>query len=90
MHHVYSKVYPAIRGVHSRFDKQLSERCRLLRGKLTPSAVGVASEYECQYSSTLHHLRLIESLDTPLEILYTIQDAMVSQNPETSLRLVSQ
>ncbi len=80
MHHVHSKVYPAIRGVHAKFDKQLSERCRLLRGKLTPSAVGVPSEYECQYPATLAHLRLIDSLDTPLEILYVIQDAMVSQN----------
>ena len=78
MHHVCNKVYPAIRGVQAKSDRLLSERCRLLRGKLTPSAVGVPREYECRYPSTLAHLRLIDSLDTPLEILYTIQDAMVS------------
>lgn len=78
MHHVHSKVYPAICGVHAKQDRQLHERCRLLRGKLTPSAVGVSEDYECRYPSTLVHLQGIESLETPLEILYTIQDAMVS------------
>lgn len=78
MHHVHSKVYPAIRGVLGSQDRQLSERCRLLRGKMTPSAVGVSEDYECRYPSTLDHLRQIDALETPLEVLYTIQDAMVS------------
>lgn len=78
MHHVHSKVYPAIRGVHAKKDRQFSERCRLLRGKLTPSVVGVSRDYECPYPSTLAHLRLLDPLETPLEILYTIQDAMDS------------
>lgn len=78
MHHVYSKVLPAVRGAHAKQDRELHERCRLLRRKLTPSAVGVSDDYECQYPSTLAHLRELDSLETPMEILYTIQDAMVS------------
>lgn len=49
----------------------------MLRGKLTPSAVGVSEDYECHYPLTLAHLRLIDTRETPLEILYTLQDAMV-------------
>ena len=81
MHHVHSKVYPAICGVHAKQDRHLYERCWHLRGKLTPSVVGVSDDYECRYPMTLAHLKRIESLETPLEILYTIQDAMVSQTP---------
>ena len=81
MHHVHSKVFPAVCGVHSKQDAEFSERCRMLRGhgKMTPSAVGVSRDYECRYPSTLAHLRSLESQDTPLEILYSIQDAMVSR-----------
>ena len=78
MHHVHSKVFPAVCGVHARYDRDFSERCRLLNGKLTPSVVGVSEDYECQYPSTLTHLKLISSLETPLDMLYTTQDAMVS------------
>lgn len=78
MHHVYSKVYPAVCGVHAKYDRQFNKRCQLLRGKLTPSVVGVPRDYECQYPSTLAPLRLLDSLETPLEILYAIQQAMVS------------
>lgn len=80
MHHVHSKVFPAVCGVHSKQDGEFAERCRMLheRGKMTPSAVGVSRDYECRYPSTLGHLRSLESQDTPLEILYCIQDAMDS------------
>ena len=83
MHQVHAKVWPAVCGVHAKHDKHFSERCQLLRGKLTPTAVGVSRDYECRYPSTVAHLRLIDSLETPLEILYTIQDAMVSVHVNT-------
>ena len=78
MHHVHSKVFPAVCEVHTRQDWELSERCRLLRGNLTPSLVGILGDYHCPYPSTLRHLNSLAHLDTPLEMLYAIQDAMVS------------
>lgn len=77
MHHVHFKVFPAVCEVHAQHDRQLSERCKSLRGKLTPVAVGVSEDYECSYPATLAHLKHLDTLETPLEMLYSIQDAVV-------------
>ena len=79
MHHVHSKVFPAVREVHARQDQDLKERCRRLRGRLTPSLLGVPEDYDCPYPSTTNHLNSMCRVDTPLEMLYAVQDAMVSQ-----------
>ncbi len=79
MHHVYSKVLPAIRDVHARQDQEFRERCRRLRRKLTPSLLGVPEDYDCPYPLTTKHLVSMARVDTPLEMLYSVQDAMVSQ-----------
>jgi len=78
MHHVHSKVYPAILEVHARQDQALKDRCQLLRGKVTPSLLGVAEDYNCPYPSTSEHLISMSRANTPLEMLYSVQDAMVS------------
>ena len=81
MHNVHSKVFPAICGVHSKQDKDLVHRCHALRPHLTPTRVGVPSDYNCQYTKTLAHLNKMEELESPLEKLYGLQDAMVSCLP---------
>lgn len=78
MHKVHSKVYPAVCKVLSREDRAFSERCRRLRGHLTPSVIGVPEDYNCQYSKTLNILGQVEQYSTPLEKLYCLHDAMVS------------
>ena len=80
MHHVHSKVFPAVCAVHAKYDSAFSERCCALRGRLTPSVAGVSQDYECQYPSTLSHLKDLDSLQSPLEMLYSVQDAMVSSS----------
>lgn len=78
MHNVHSKVFPPICGVHSKQDKFLVQRCHALRKHLTPSSVGVPSDYDCTYTKTLAQLHKMEILESPLEMLYALQDAMVS------------
>ena len=60
MHNVHSKVFPAICGVHSKQDKDLVHRCHALRPHLTPTRVGVPSDYNCQYTKTLAHLNKMD------------------------------
>ena len=78
MHKIHSKVYPAVCKVLSREDRAFSERCQRLMGRLTPSSLGVPEDYSCRYSLTLAALGRIEQLNSPLEKLYCLQEAMVS------------
>lgn len=75
---VHAKVFSAVCRVYSREDRRLRERCQHLRAKLTPSVVGVHSDYECPYPKTLGHLNRLELCHSPLEKLYCLQDAMES------------
>ena len=74
---VHSKVFSAVCRVYSREDRRLQERCHHLKGSLSPSVVGVRSDYECPYPRTLSYLNRLELCHSPLEKLYCLQDAMV-------------
>ena len=77
MFSVHSKVYQAICRVHMIEDRQFTDRCRNLKGCLTPSLVGLCKDYNCPYTKTLSHLNKMELCHSPLERLYCLQDAMV-------------
>ena len=76
MYHVHSKIYPAICRVHQREDAQLVERCRQLRGNLTPEGVGVSSDYNCPYPLTLGKLNKLQGAASPLEKIHILYDAV--------------
>lgn len=76
---VHSKVFSAVCRVHAKEDQRFADRCRQLRGRLTPRTVGVHSDYQCPYRHTISHLNRLEELPAPLEQLYCLQDAIVSQ-----------
>ena len=77
MHRVSEKVLKAVRAVHAREDRAFAERCRQLRGHLTPSSVDVSKDYHCSYRTTLAHLDTLDRHATPLEKMCCLQDAMV-------------
>ena len=77
MEKVHSKVFPAVCRVHKRQNDALVQRCKYLRDTITPSSVGVSSDYDCPYIQTLIHLNRLEDYRSPLEQLYCLQDAMV-------------
>ena len=76
MHHVHSKIYPAVCQVHRKEDAQLVERCRQLRGNLTPDVVGVSSDYDCPYPFTLGKLNKLHGATSPLEKIHIFHDAV--------------
>ena len=77
MGRVYTTVFPAVCGAHSEQDKLYEGRCRALRKKLVPEALGVPDDYHCPFPATIALLNAIDTLPSPLEKLYCIQDAMV-------------
>lgn len=76
MHHVHSKIYPAVCRVHQREDTLLVDRCRQLRGNLTPETVGVSSDYNCPYPFTLGKLNKLQGATSPLEKIHILHDAV--------------
>ena len=76
MHHVHPKIYPAVCRVHHREDALLAERCRQLRGNLTPEVVGVANDYNCPYPLTLSKLNKLQEATSPLEKIHVLHDAV--------------
>lgn len=76
MHHVHPKIYPAVCRVHRREDSLLVERCRQLRGNLTPEAVGVSSDYNCPYPLTLGKLNKLQGAASPLEKIHILHDTV--------------
>ena len=76
MHHVHSKIYPAVCRVHQREDALLADRCRQLRGNLTPEIVGVSSDYNCPYPFTLGKLNKLQGADSPLEKIHVLHEAV--------------
>eukprot|EP00731_Ephydatia_muelleri_P037919 Em0598g6a len=59
-------------------DKLYEGRCRALRKKLVPEALGVPDDYHCPFPATIALLNAIDTLPSPLEKLYCIQDAMAT------------
>lgn len=76
MHHVHSKIYPAVCQVHQREDTLLADRCRQLRGNLTPETVGVSSDYNCPYPFTLGKLNKLQGANSPLEKIHVLHEAV--------------
>ena len=76
MHHVHPKIYPAVCRVHQREDTLLADRCRQLRGNLTPETVGVSSDYNCPYPFTLGKLSKLQGANSPLEKVHVLHEAV--------------
>lgn len=76
MHHVHLKIYPAVCRVHHREDILLVERCRQLRGNLTPKTVGVSSDYDCPYPLTLGKLNKLQGATSPLEKIHVLHNVV--------------
>ena len=77
MSSVYTTVFPALCSAHSEQDRLYEGRCRALRNKLVPEALGVPDDYHCPFPATIALLNSVDSFPSPLEKLYCIQDAMV-------------
>ena len=77
MGRVYPTVFSTVCGTHREQDRLYEERCRSLRTKLVPKALGVPDDYHCSYPTTIALLNTIDALSSPLEKMYCIQDAMV-------------
>ncbi|XP_064391483.1 uncharacterized protein LOC135339343 isoform X2 [Halichondria panicea] len=90
---VHTKVYPAVCGLHKKQEAIFNKRCHLLRGKLTPQFLGLSNDFQSDYRKTLGELNKMDSISSPLEGLYTFQDALenimedVRDNFRNSLRL---
>ena len=54
------------------------ERCGQLRGRLTPEALGVPSDYDCPYNQTLGKLNKLKEAGSPLEKIHVLHDAVES------------
>ena len=77
-HNVHRKIYPAVCKVHQREDQFLTERCRQLRGRLTPESVGAPSDYSCPYHKTLDKLNRLNEAESPLEKIHVLHGAVES------------
>ena len=78
MYHVHPKIYPAVLRVQRKEDQFLTERCRQLRGRLTPESVGVPSDYNCPYNKTLDKLNRLNQANSPHEKIHVLHDAVES------------
>lgn len=75
---VHSKVYPAVCSLHKNQEEVFNKRCHLLRGKLTTQFLSLSNDFQGEYHKTVKELNKLDSIESPLDGLYTFQDALVS------------
>ncbi len=50
----------------------------MLRDKLTAVIVGLSHDYQCLYTTTLRELQQLDRIQSPIDGLHTLQDALVN------------
>ena len=78
MYKVHPKIYPAVCRVHQKEDQLLAERCRQLRGCLTPETLAIPNDYNCPYQQTLAKLNKLKEASSPLEKIHVLHGAVES------------
>eukprot|EP00731_Ephydatia_muelleri_P037910 Em0597g5a len=78
MGRVYNNSVPCGVWRTQRAGQAVRGQVQALRKKLVPEALGVPDDYHCPFPATIALLNAIDTLPSPLEKLYCIQDAMAT------------
>lgn len=74
---VHDKVWPVLCQRCKKENQNCVSRCQSLRDSLTPAALGLPSDYHCQFPGCLQKLAGVATEPSPLDKLYSLQEALV-------------